>query len=68
MPTSMRTCTLPSRQRGPSRGCAPSFGAASMALALLPHVGRRCAPRLSRALGSLGARQVLAASTTPSWT
>eukprot|EP00969_Alexandrium_andersonii_P278978 12329495-Alexandrium_andersonii.AAC.1 len=39
-----------------------------MALVLLPHVGRRCTPRLSRALGLPGARQVPAVFTTPSWT
>eukprot|EP00969_Alexandrium_andersonii_P075648 3335125-Alexandrium_andersonii.AAC.1 len=31
----MRTCTLLSRRRCPSQGCAPRFGAASTALAPL---------------------------------
>eukprot|EP00969_Alexandrium_andersonii_P051046 2242270-Alexandrium_andersonii.AAC.1 len=63
----MRMRTLPSRRRCPGRGCVPSSGAASMALVPLRPAGRRCTLRLSRASGSPGARQVLAAFTTPSW-
>eukprot|EP00969_Alexandrium_andersonii_P257500 11384961-Alexandrium_andersonii.AAC.1 len=68
MPTSMRTCASPSRWGCPSQGCAPSSGAASMALVPLRRAGRRCALRLSRALGWPGGRRAFAAFTAPSWT
>eukprot|EP00969_Alexandrium_andersonii_P132068 5840423-Alexandrium_andersonii.AAC.1 len=65
---SMRMCTLPSRRRCPSPGCAPSFGAVSTALVPLRSAGKRCALRLSRAPGSPKAKRALAAFTNPSWT
>eukprot|EP00969_Alexandrium_andersonii_P145696 6443621-Alexandrium_andersonii.AAC.1 len=42
----MRACTLLSRRRCPSQGCAPSFGAAFKALVPLRPAGRRRARRL----------------------
>eukprot|EP00969_Alexandrium_andersonii_P097605 4310109-Alexandrium_andersonii.AAC.1 len=59
MPT--RTCALRSLQRCPSRACAPSPGAASLALVLLRPAGGRCALRPSRASGLPGVKQVRAA-------
>eukprot|EP00969_Alexandrium_andersonii_P026213 1144132-Alexandrium_andersonii.AAC.1 len=64
----MRTRTLLSLRRCPSRGCAPSFGAASTALVPFRPAGRHCTRRLSRASGLPRAGQVLAAFTMPSWT
>eukprot|EP00969_Alexandrium_andersonii_P093722 4140173-Alexandrium_andersonii.AAC.1 len=64
----MRTCTLPSRRRCPSPGCAPSFGAASTAPVPLRPAWRRCARRPLRASGSPRAKRARAAFTTPSWT
>eukprot|EP00969_Alexandrium_andersonii_P217779 9619980-Alexandrium_andersonii.AAC.1 len=63
----MRTCRLRSLLKWPSRACAPSFGVASTALALLRLAGGRCAPRPSRASGSPGARRARGAFTKPRW-
>eukprot|EP00969_Alexandrium_andersonii_P104271 4601977-Alexandrium_andersonii.AAC.1 len=63
----MRTCTLCSVQKCPSRVCAPSPGAASTAPALLRLAGGRCALRLSRASGLSGVKRASAASTMPNW-
>eukprot|EP00969_Alexandrium_andersonii_P049966 2193233-Alexandrium_andersonii.AAC.1 len=67
MPMSMRTCTLRSLQKCPSRACAPSSGAASTAPVLLRPAGRRCTLRLSRASGLPGVKQARAAFTMLSW-
>eukprot|EP00969_Alexandrium_andersonii_P138792 6137503-Alexandrium_andersonii.AAC.1 len=61
----MRTCTERSLRMCPSRGCAPSSGAAFMALVPLRPAGRRCTLRLLRASGSPGAKPARVAFTTP---
>eukprot|EP00969_Alexandrium_andersonii_P085848 3784960-Alexandrium_andersonii.AAC.1 len=59
---------LPSRQRCPSQGCAPSSGAARTARVRLRRAGGHYTLRLWRASGLPEVRPVGAAFTTPSWT
>eukprot|EP00969_Alexandrium_andersonii_P070995 3135272-Alexandrium_andersonii.AAC.1 len=63
----MRTCTWRSLRKCPSRGCAPSSGAASTALVPPRPVGGRFTQKPSRVSGSPGARPALVASTTRDW-
>eukprot|EP00969_Alexandrium_andersonii_P184055 8132644-Alexandrium_andersonii.AAC.1 len=61
----MRTCTSRSLQKCPSRVCAPSSGAASMAPVLPRLAGARCALRLSRASGLPGVNRACDACAMP---
>eukprot|EP00969_Alexandrium_andersonii_P203756 9003180-Alexandrium_andersonii.AAC.1 len=63
MPTSTKTCTLPSRLRCPSQGCVPTSGAACMALVPRRRAGRRCSRKPWRASGLPGAKPARAAFT-----
>eukprot|EP00969_Alexandrium_andersonii_P324864 14354428-Alexandrium_andersonii.AAC.1 len=64
----MRMCMLRSRQRCPSLGCAPSFGAASMARARPRRAGKHFTQRPWRASGLPEVGRVPAAFTIPTWT
>eukprot|EP00969_Alexandrium_andersonii_P154718 6839961-Alexandrium_andersonii.AAC.1 len=61
-------CMSPSRLRCPSQGCAPSFGAAFMALVPRRRAGGRCTRTPRRASALPRAKPAPAAFTMQSWT